>query len=191
MNYVDAIIILVTLACGILGYWTGFVWQMTGVVSLLAGVAAVLILGPAVGGALARWLSPGVAGIAASLMLFATVSMTVRLLAAACGHYLKKYKLQSFDKAMGALLGAAKGLGICAVVVVILASHTERAGAVTHSLLGGPVVAATDWILGKARDAGITDAVHQSMDAARRQATEGLSRPDLAPPAPEDGADER
>lgn len=149
---------MVLTAC--LGLLTGFIWQLAGIASMLAGVIATIFFGDMASQALERWITnPAIASLIAHIGVFSVASITVRVLAALSKSMLEKMKLKSFDRGLGGILGAVKGLTICAVLVVILdqAGTPNTQEMVRESLLAAPVLGMVDLVVQKADDADITD----------------------------------
>ena len=160
MTFIDVLILATVVLCGALGVLSGFAVQLAGILSLAVGVGASIFLGPMAAEAMGRWIqNESLAPMLAYLGVFCVASMAVRILVTVFGHFLKKWKLEKMDRALGAVLGVAKGLAICAVVVVILGRYgtTETRRSVNDSLLGGKVIWIADLVMGKARDEGWKD----------------------------------
>ncbi len=168
MVSLDPLIVSLVVLCSALGFISGFAVQVASFLSMVAGLAAAILFGPLASGALLRWTEEtALAAITGYLAVFCTASMAVRLLAVLAGQALKRWKLENMDRAAGAALGAAKGLAVAAIMVVILGRFgTPRLrNAVRESFLASKVVWLADLALGKskeidfekkARDAGAT-----------------------------------
>lgn len=147
MNVIDLLIVGTVILCFCLGLISGFVWQIAGLVSVAAGILGAIFLSPLVAGALGRWVeSPELASLVAYLSVFTLLSMAVRVLAVVFSSLLKKMKLEKFDRLLGGVLGFAKGVVICAVVLVVLQHYGSarwRQDA-ADSMLGGLVVTGVD-----------------------------------------------
>ena len=157
MTFIDVLILGSVVLCGALGVLSGFAVQLVGILSLAIGVGASIFLGPMAAEAMSRWVqSESMAAVLSYLGVFCVASMAVRVLVTVFGHFLKKWKLEKMDRALGGVLGVGKGLAICAVVVVVLGRYgtAETQRSVRDSLLGGKVVWLADLVMGKARDAG-------------------------------------
>lgn len=151
MSGLDLLIVSILLLCSALGLVTGFVLQAAGIVSVVAGIVAILAVGPLVADALSRWFdNPDVTILIAYILLFAGVTILVRVGAAFCSTLLAKLKLKRYDRALGGVLGAVKGFAICAVLAVTYNEYGTNPEWTQNSLLMRPVLAVADWILDKA-----------------------------------------
>lgn len=191
MNYLDVIIIAVTLLCLCLGLISGVIWQVAGIVSLVCGVVATFLFADRAAGAMERWVShPGLAHLMAYVGVFSVASLGVRILATVFAKLLHKAKLKTIDRVLGGAIGVVKAIAICAVIIVIM-DRQGTAGsrqAVEGSLLATPVVALVDLVVKRADEADVTEKGGRMIDQLR-EAKESLTRPEdeagPATPAPE------
>ncbi len=186
MNSIDILIASVIVLCLGLGVFTGFVWQVTGILSVVLGILAALILGPATSEAMQRWIdNPHACDLLAYLGIFAVVSVALRVFAVVFSHLLKKLKLKQFDRVLGGALGAVKGFVVCAVAAVVISGMPGAWGeACRDSRLAGFVVAVADWARGKASERDIADSKKKLMRSSREfgdRLREKLSDEDDAP----------
>lgn len=177
MNYLDILIVaVIALACG-LGFVTGFVWQVAGLASLAVGATCALLFGKMVGTIIGEWLStPRFGFLIAYISIFTLVSMTIRIVATVLSHYLKKFKLKKFDRALGGLTGFIKGAVICIVIVACISrfgSDKARAKA-QDSTLVGVVVSVTDWLLGQPQVRNWSDQAKEGFKKLR-ETSDGVS----------------
>ena len=137
MGPVD-IIIFILLGLGlILGFFRGFVRQVTGLAGLLGGgVAAYFIYGwgyinlaPMLGINIPNW----VAGLILAIIAFFIVSLCFGLLGRAMKKTLKAANLGGFDRFGGALLGLAKSLVLILLVLMLLLITPLKTAILTES----------------------------------------------------------
>ena len=124
MGPVD-ILILIVLGIGlILGFFKGFVRQITGLAGLIGGgIAAYFVYGwgylnlaPLIGIAIPPW----VAGLILAIIAFFVVSLFFGLLGRMMKKTLKEANLGFFDRFVGAGLGAAKSLVFILLILMLL-----------------------------------------------------------------------
>lgn len=167
---IDLFIVAVVVLCCCLGAISGAILQIISIAAVAAGVIATYIFSPAATQAMLRWTdSLPVAKIMAYLGVFFCASVAVRVIGACIYTLVRKAKLKKADRVFGSVIGAVKGFCICAVVVVIL-THAGSARAreeLERSYLASPVVAAVDYVVGKADDINITDKARELLDSGR------------------------
>lgn len=166
-NYLDVIIVGVTVLCFGLGLISGVIWQVAGIVSLVAGVVATILVGDQAGMAMSRWIShPGLATLVGYLGVFAVASLAVRILATVFSKLLEKAKLKPVDRFLGGAVGIAKAIVICAVVIIIMDRYgtTGTSQAVRESLLATPVLGVVDLVARKADEADVTEKGRRMID---------------------------
>jgi uncharacterized membrane protein required for colicin V production len=125
MHWLD-ITILITLAVGAgMGFWTGLLWQVARVVSLvLSAYLAIQINAEVAGWIAGQWpdSGPAVQRIAAFLGVFLFVYIILYLLTRLAHQAIKASNLETWDRVLGALLGAAKMTAVAACICAVLAS---------------------------------------------------------------------
>ncbi|MCX7935041.1 MAG: CvpA family protein, partial [Planctomycetota bacterium] len=134
--------------------------------------------------ALLRWTpEKALATVTGYLAVFCTASLAVRLLAVLAGQALKRWKLEKIDRAAGAALGAAKGLAVAAIVVVILGRFgTPRLrNAVRESFLASKVVWLADLALGKSQEIGFEEKARDAGASLKAAAEKLRARSGLSP----------
>ena len=119
----DALVVaFVVLVAGI-GAWKGFAWQLGAILAPLAGLAAAWPLSAGLAphlelrAPLDRW--------AAFAILYALVTLVVFLVAALARRMLERAQLGAWDRHLGFLLGAAKGM-VLAIVFTAAALAASR-----------------------------------------------------------------
>jgi membrane protein required for colicin V production len=116
----DLIIVLVLVFFSGRGFLQGFVGEVAGLVSLLGGFWAAQAWHPLLAGRLGFINEPSWRVIVSYVLIFLAVILAVGLLA----RVLQKILVFSFvswvDKAAGTLVGFAKGMLLCAFVLIVL-----------------------------------------------------------------------
>ena len=118
MNWVDGVILLVIAANLLYGLIAGFIWQVAGICALVIGLAAGYILHGPVGMLLEKFIgNENLSRLAAFLIVFFTVSLLFRIIAALFKTFIKAIRLEKLDRLFGGVLGALKGIMISMIVV--------------------------------------------------------------------------
>lgn len=120
---IDISALLLVLLFGFFGYRSGFITQLFRLLALVAGFAAAWFLTPSISESVARGLSidPFLAGVAVFLGLFFLVSLAVGLVGGAISRAIRgeHAALTFFDRGLGGLLGAAKGIVLVYVAIAL------------------------------------------------------------------------
>ena len=130
-----------TLAVAAIGYAMGrskgFVWQLSGIATLILGSVCATILATPVGGL----IRPGVLGeFVAWLAVYLSVTVCLYVLTLRLKRRLDDWDLEELDRRFGGVLGATKGLLAFALVVLLaiaLAPSLERS---LHGSVSGQVL---------------------------------------------------
>ena len=147
MNWVDFLIIVVVIANGLLGLIAGFIWQVAGICSLIIGLIAGCILHVPVGSLLTGFMgNENLGRFAAFIIIFFTVALVMRVIAALCKTFIKAIRLEKVDRSAGAVLGLFKGMMICCIVVYAVVRYPveKYEQACRESLISGLFVSAAD-----------------------------------------------
>lgn len=144
MNWVDAFVILVVLISAVSGWRRGFILGFFDLIGLLLGLAAALFFS----GYLAHWLKsigmpPELTGIIAFVLVFMVVESLYWLAARALLRRVPEKALRSkVNKAFGVLLGAAKGVVVCALAILLLVALPTAVDkeSIQKSALGRPLM---------------------------------------------------
>jgi membrane protein required for colicin V production len=136
MERYDLIMLAVLTAATMLGAWQGMAWQLASITSVVLSymvacafrepVAALMPTGP-------PWDLP-----LAMLALYVGTSLVVWVLFQVVARFIDRMKLKEFDRQVGAVMGLAKGVLLCAVVTLFSLSLLEEGGrqAVVNSYSG-------------------------------------------------------
>lgn len=140
MTIFDGVILVILIAAIVQGHWKGMAWQLAPIVSLIAGYIVAFPLAEQ----LAPWFGDKAPMnyILALLVLYLSTSLGVYLLARSLKEYIVKFKLEEYDKHLGAVLGGIKGLLFCLAIIFfsvaisasarehIIQTHTGYASAI-------------------------------------------------------------
>lgn len=120
---IDITALLLVLLFGFFGYRSGLITQLFRVLSLVAGFAAAWFLTPPLSDWLARALSidPFLAGVASFIALFFLVSLAIGLTGGALSRAIRSENaaFTFFDRGLGGLLGAVKGVALVYVTLAL------------------------------------------------------------------------
>ena len=184
MHWLDIIILIVLGFGAVLGFWSGLLWQIARVVSLVLSLyVAISVNTPA-----SEWLnrqwndtSPTICRVAAFVLAFLLVYLVLYLITRMLHQAIKATKLETVDRLLGSLLGMAKMgaiiSGVCAALIAMDLQMTR--GWVDQSKLAAPFAKGTDMALGLIphtyRDR-LDENVQQARDQLQKKATEELDK---------------
>lgn len=135
MNWLDIVIIIVTLLLGMLGLWRGAIKAVFGIVGLIGGIA----LAGHYYLPLASILSPGEA-IWSKIAAYAIILVAILIVASVIGWFVARLvhivMLGWVDRLIGFILGAAIGGMLCAAVLAIVSKYLPvMGGVISHSVM--------------------------------------------------------
>lgn len=119
----DGIMVAILVIGVVQGAWRGLAWQMAPIASL--------VLGYVVAYPMSSQLAPFFGDNAptnrfvALLVLYCAVSLGVYLIARALRESIERFKMVEFDRHLGALFGAVKGVLVCLVVTFFAVALSE------------------------------------------------------------------
>lgn len=125
MELYDICMLVVLVGTTVFGAWKGMAWQVASSASLVASYAVSLRfsaqLAPRFGqqAPLNRFI--------AMFVLFAGTSLAIWLLFRVVAGFLNRMRLKEFDRQMGALFGAAKGVLICVAITFFAVTLSAQA----------------------------------------------------------------
>ncbi len=181
MNWVDFLIIVVVIANGLFGLIAGFIWQVAGICSLIIGLIAGYILHVPVGSLLTGFMgNENLGKFAAFIIIFFTVALVMRVIAALCKTFIKAIRLEKVDRSAGGVLGLFKGMMICCIVVYAVVRYPveKYEQACRESLISGLFVSAADVLLSHV-PSEFSEKVNQFLE--EKKSTEGGEKTDKEP----------
>jgi len=123
MQAYDIAMIVVFLGTAAWGYMKGLAWQVASIASFVASYFVAMafrgLLAPLLPG------EPPLNNVLAMLILFVATSLVVWLGFRFVSEAIEKLKLKSFDRQIGALVGAAKGVLYCVAITLFAATLLE------------------------------------------------------------------
>ncbi len=134
MAIFDGVVLVILIAAIVQGRFKGMAWQLAPIASLVLGYVVAFPLA----GSLAPWFgdSAPMNYLLALLVLYLTVALGVYLLARSLKEYIVKFKLEEYDKHLGALFGGVKGLMFCLAIMffsVAISAEAREYLVKTHS----------------------------------------------------------
>jgi len=120
----DILMLIVLLATTIFGAWKGMAWQIASLASLVISYCVALKfsdqLAPLLGDS-APWNR-----FLAMLVLYLVTSMGIWLAFRLVAGMIDRVRLKEFDRQMGALVGAAKGVLLCVAITFFVVTLSAR-----------------------------------------------------------------
>ncbi|MCH8043260.1 MAG: CvpA family protein [Planctomycetes bacterium] len=120
----DLVMIAVLLITIALGAYRGLAWQLASLASIVVGYSAALRFAGDV--ALLIDIEPPWNWVVAMAAVFAAGSLAVWLVFRLVSGFIDRLKLKEFDKQMGGLVGAAKGVLLCLAITFFAVTLHER-----------------------------------------------------------------
>ncbi len=139
MQMFDLIVLIVVAFSTIRGAWKGFAWQVASLASLIVGVAAAIRFGPRVGNSLSAQ-SPWNQYLG-MFVVFAATGLVVWMLFRWVSTAIDRMKLKDFDRQLGAIFGAIKGLFWAAILAFFGVTLSEGMRETILSSRSGPLLA--------------------------------------------------
>ena len=120
----DGVMALIVLFAMVHGYWKGATWQIAPIMSLVLGYMVAMPMSVT----MAHYFGdPPQNRLFALVTIYIGVSMVVYLLVRSFREGIEKAKLTEFDRHLGALLGALKGILLTLAITVILLIYSSMA----------------------------------------------------------------
>ncbi len=113
---IDAAVVFICVICALLGFWTGFVWQIVRLVSWLFAVWGAGLFYTPVARMIGFGLGKEVRQFIAFIALFAIILLTCYLIAHLISKMVEALQLSLADRIAGGFLGVFKGLCLCGVI---------------------------------------------------------------------------
>lgn len=125
MQPYDIAMLIVLAGATLFGFMKGMAWQVASLASLVASYFVALRfsddLAPQIG------LEPPLNRFAAMAIIYLGTSLAIWLVFRVVAGLIDKVRLKEFDRQVGALFGAAKGVLWCLVITLVAVSVSERA----------------------------------------------------------------
>lgn len=142
MNMFDIVIVVIVSFCLVRGLFRGFIREVSSIVAVIAGFYGAATYYPLVEPFFSRWIdNPGFRKMLVFFLLFCAVLVVINLLAAVIRYFLNIVFLGWVDRLCGLVFGGAKGVLICAVLLIAITTLLPRNSAFISESLLAPQVA--------------------------------------------------
>lgn len=125
MQVYDIGMLVVLLGATVFGAWKGMAWQLASLSSIVCSFAVALRFSPLLApyiGAQEPWNR-----FVAMLVLYLGTSLVIWLVFRLVASMIDRIKLKDFDRQVGALFGAAKGVVLCIAITFFAVTLSEKA----------------------------------------------------------------
>jgi membrane protein required for colicin V production len=135
MQSYDFLMLAVVLGCMVFGAWKGMAWQVASLASIVASYFVAVNFSAA--------LAPAISSEApwnkavAMLILYVATSIGIWLAFRLVRGFIDSVRLREFDRQIGAMFGAAKGVLLCLVITFFALSLSETARGMVHASRAG------------------------------------------------------
>ncbi|KPK59451.1 MAG: hypothetical protein AMK73_08625 [Planctomycetes bacterium SM23_32] len=123
---VDLVIAAVLLASTALGFWSGFVWQLIRLASLVLCTWVTFLYAPTVALMIGPWLEEPVQVLASALAVFLSALLVCYLIAYLCRNLVNALKPQLSDRLLGAAFGLCKAVLLVGLLSFLVLEQGEE-----------------------------------------------------------------
>jgi membrane protein required for colicin V production len=182
MEIYDLLMLIVLVAATLLGAWKGMVWQLASLSSIFVSYFVAVQFRAPVAAKISA--DPPWNVFLAMLILYLGTALVIWIIFRQVANTIDRLKLREFDRQVGAVFGAAKGVVLCVVItlfaVTLLGDQQRRA--IVESRSGYYIACLLD-----RAQAVMPREVHQVLDPYLRELDQRLNagRPDPYAPGPE------
>lgn len=135
MQSYDFLMLAVVIGCMVFGAWKGMAWQVASLASIVVSYFAAVNFSGAIApmiSAEAPWNKA-----VAMLILYVATSIGIWLAFRLVAGFIDQVRLKEFDRQIGAMFGAAKGVLLCLVITFFALSLSETARGMVHASRAG------------------------------------------------------
>jgi membrane protein required for colicin V production len=125
MEIYDICMLVVLVGTTVFGAWKGMAWQVASTASLVASYAVALRLSAPLAHHFGQ--QAPLNRFIAMFVLFAATSAAIWLAFRVVAGFINRVRLREFDRQMGALFGAAKGVLLCVAITFFAVTLSSRA----------------------------------------------------------------
>lgn len=127
MNIFDIAVTMVLAFCLIRGYFKGLIGEISGIIGVIAGFYGAATYYPMMSEMLAKWIDmQGLRQVLSFFIIFCLILVAVSLISIGLQKILKLAFLGWVDRTFGLLFGAAKGVLIVSVILVMITSFGPK-----------------------------------------------------------------
>ncbi len=158
MELYDICMLVVLVAATLFGAWKGMAWQVASLASLVVSYFVALRFSPQIAhnfgeqAPLNRFI--------AMLVLYVATSVGIWLVFRIVANFLDRVKLREFDRQLGAMFGAAKGVLLCVAITFFAVTLSAKARGLVLDSRSGHYIA----ILLARADAVMPRELHEVLD---------------------------
>lgn len=152
MHWLDILILTITLALGVLGFFNGLISQLSTPLAIVAGVVCAWYGQPWLEAQMAGWFDKPLALAAVAVVAaFLGGALVVKVLAAIIRAKIGENESRFADRSLGAVFGLLKGLALSAVFVMLIGNYGKRE--LMKESVGAPALYATaQWVVDEVRE---------------------------------------
>jgi membrane protein required for colicin V production len=155
MALYDIIMLAVLVLAVLFGAWKGMAWQLASLASLVLSYMLALQFSGQVAPLLS--IDPPLNHFVAMLIIYAVTSLVVWLVFRMVADAIDRVRLKEFDRQMGALFGAAKGVLFCVAITFFAVTLSEKSRGMVREARSGLYIA---HLIDRA-DAAMPEDLHQ------------------------------
>jgi uncharacterized membrane protein required for colicin V production len=124
MNWIDIILFLVLAGGTTLGVFSGFIWQLARIISLIVAIYVTFLIQPFISSWLVgRMSNPFLANLICYIVIFAVIYLILFFIVYFIEKSISKAELTPLDRIFGAILGLLKISLICGTVLLGMVVH--------------------------------------------------------------------
>jgi membrane protein required for colicin V production len=179
MELYDICMLVVLVGTTVFGAWKGMAWQVASSASLVASYAVALRFSAPLAHRFGQ--QAPLNRFIAMFVLFAGTSMAIWLAFRVVAGFISRVRLREFDRQMGALFGAAKGVLLCVAITFFAVTLSARARTAVLSSKSGFYIA----VLLDRADAVMPKELHDVLDPYLKKLEQELDP--ARQPSPSDG----
>jgi uncharacterized membrane protein required for colicin V production len=168
----DIAVLVLMAITAVIGFWTGFIWQVIRLVSVIASVWIALVYCPVVAGFMGSRLPAAMRDLVSAAAVFLAAMLVLYLVGYLFRDVVNALKPQVTDRILGAVFGTLLGAIIAAFFAFAVLEYAEEDGSLAVKVQRSAIAGSMGRFLGHA----LPDSVRKVVDEA-----EGAE----SPPAPE------
>jgi membrane protein required for colicin V production len=145
LTWLDAAVILVALVTAVVGFWSGFVWQIIRIASVLAAFWIAAQFSAPLEARICNVLPAETCGIAAFAAILVGVLLAAYLLAHLLRGPIEAIRPEMMDHFLGFLFGLAKGLLLCGILALMIMRYTDPNSRAHEMVASAPLARGLAW----------------------------------------------
>jgi len=145
VTWVDACIILIALISAVVGFWSGFVWQVIRIGALLVAFWIAAHLHESASGPLTALTTKNMANMIAFAIVFLVVLLGLHLAMFLARGPINAIRPEMVDHVLGVMVGFIKGLLICGILALLILKYCPKSSDLRRHIHAAPVAQAMAW----------------------------------------------